>query len=84
MQSVNPIAHGGALAVAAQKYGGTKADWIDLSTGINPVPAPMPTLDPLVWQALPDADLMENCLRAARGFYSLPDSASLVRRGGQR
>jgi cobalamin biosynthesis protein CobC len=73
-----PIAHGGALAAAARKYGGNKEDWLDLSTGINPVPAPLPKLNSSVWQALPDADLMENCLSAARQFYGFPKSASLV------
>jgi cobalamin biosynthesis protein CobC len=73
-----PIAHGGALAAAARKYGGNKEDWLDLSTGINPVPAPLPKLNSSVWQALPDADLMENCLGAARQFYGFPRSASLV------
>jgi cobalamin biosynthesis protein CobC len=78
MQNPNPIAHGGALAAAVKKYGGNKADWLDLSTGINPVPAPLPKLNSSIWQALPDADLMENCLSAARKFYHFPESAALV------
>jgi cobalamin biosynthesis protein CobC len=73
-----PIAHGGALAEAARKYGGNKEDWLDLSTGINPVSAPLPKLDSPVWQALPDVDLMESCLSAARQFYGFHKSASLI------
>ena len=78
MADKGTIAHGGALAAAVQKYGGKKADWLDLSTGINPVSAPLPTLDPYVWQALPDADLMENCLGSARHYYAFTERASLV------
>ena len=43
--------HGGDLDRARALYGG--ADWIDLSTGINRVPYPVPPIDPLAWQALP-------------------------------
>jgi cobalamin biosynthesis protein CobC len=78
MPPASPIAHGGALAAAVKKYGGKKADWLDLSTGINPVSAPLPKLGSSVWQALPDADLMENCLSAARSFYRLSSKAALV------
>ncbi|MGB0128805.1 MAG: threonine-phosphate decarboxylase, partial [Rhodocyclaceae bacterium] len=30
------IEHGGGLAAAARHYGRPVADWLDLSTGINP------------------------------------------------
>jgi cobalamin biosynthesis protein CobC len=78
MADTSTIAHGGALAAAVKKYGGRKEDWLDLSTGINPVSAPLSQLNSSVWQALPDADLMESCLNAARHFYNVPASASLV------
>ena len=29
------IQHGGDIDLAIKKYGGQRADWIDLSTGIN-------------------------------------------------
>ena len=44
--------HGGGLDAAAQRWGGARADWIDLSTGINPVPFPLPALPAAVWMAL--------------------------------
>ncbi|MGB7432288.1 MAG: threonine-phosphate decarboxylase, partial [Ahrensia sp.] len=31
-----PIQHGGGLDRAMARYGGARADWLDLSTGINP------------------------------------------------
>jgi cobalamin biosynthetic protein CobC len=30
--------HGGGLDAAAAAFGGAREDWLDLSTGINPVP----------------------------------------------
>jgi cobalamin biosynthetic protein CobC len=48
------LEHGGNLREAQRHYGG--ADWIDLSTGINPVGYPVPALDPDAWHRLPEAD----------------------------
>lgn len=45
--------HGGDLDRAKRLYGGR--DWIDLSTGINRAPYPVPALDPQAWTALPMA-----------------------------
>ncbi|MFT4961495.1 MAG: cobalamin biosynthetic protein CobC, partial [Paracoccaceae bacterium] len=33
--------HGGGLDGAMAQYSGTRSDWIDLSTGINPLPYPV-------------------------------------------
>ncbi|MDP5360373.1 MAG: threonine-phosphate decarboxylase, partial [Paracoccaceae bacterium] len=32
--------HGGGLDAAIAVHGGTRKDWLDLSTGINPAPYP--------------------------------------------
>lgn len=48
--------HGGKLRAAAQRYGIPLADWLDLSTGINPQPYPIPPIDPACWQRLPEDD----------------------------
>ena len=34
--------HGGGIDGAVARFGGTRGDWIDLSTGINPLPYPLP------------------------------------------
>ena len=78
MTASGTIAHGGALAAAAAKYGGKKEDWLDLSTGVNPVSARIPEISSDIWQALPDADLMESCLNAARQYYGISKRASLI------
>ncbi|MGV8986331.1 MAG: threonine-phosphate decarboxylase CobD [Cypionkella sp.] len=55
--------HGGNLDWAKARYGG--ANWIDLSTGINRVPYPVPVLPPEAFTALPPRSAMEGLLIAA-------------------
>ena len=50
------LEHGGRLRLAARKYGIPLAEWLDLSTGINPDGYPLPPIDPLSWQRLPEDD----------------------------
>ena len=45
--------HGGDLAAARLAYPDAPHPWLDLSTGINPVPYPVPPLPPEAWTALP-------------------------------
>ena len=47
------------LDKAVARFGGKRAQWLDLSTGINPHPYPLPPLDKTVWTALPDKQLTE-------------------------
>jgi cobalamin biosynthetic protein CobC len=54
---VDPIRHGGNLREAARRYGIALADWLDLSTGINPRAYPVPPVPMDAWRRLPeDAD----------------------------
>ena len=59
--------HGGNLDWAQARWGGT--GWIDLSTGINRVPYPVPALPPEAFTVLPRASAMEALLAAARLAY---------------
>ncbi len=72
------ILHGGALDKAIAEYGGARADWIDLSTGINPNSYPVPDILLDVWHRLPDSDLEQRALEAARAYYGVPGNAGLV------
>ena len=67
------VEHGGALARAIAEYGGKPGDWIDLSTGINPNPVPLPDLAPQIWARLPDEDLFEQASDAAAIGYGSAD-----------
>lgn len=60
--------HGGNLDAARTRYGA--GDWIDLSTGINRVPWPIPALPARAWTDLPtraDMDRLAGAARAAWG-----------------
>lgn len=70
--------HGGGLDAAIAQYGGARAGWIDLSTGINPVPYPLPDFTSQDWTALPDRAAQGALTQAARGFWSVPDDAAVL------
>lgn len=70
--------HGGDLDRAIAEYGGTHADWLDLSTGINPVAWPVPPIPAETWHRLPERSLEEYCLDAARAYYGAPDDAAIM------
>ena len=59
--------HGGNIDQARAAYGG--ADWIDLSTGINRVPYPLPALSPEAWTMLPTAEAKAGLIAAARAAF---------------
>ena len=70
--------HGGGLDAAVVRFGGLKANWLDLSTGINPVPYPIPLVDAESWQVLPDQDASKRLEIAARKFWNIPDRVSIL------
>lgn len=70
--------HGGGLDAAIAAHGGARADWLDLSTGINPVPYPLPTLGPDAWTALPDQAALARLISAARSFWGVPEGADIL------
>ncbi len=64
------IHHGGKLREAADEYGIELAQWLDLSTGINPVGWPVPPLDAASWQRLPEE--ADGLVDAAQAYYGAP------------
>ncbi|SDE71291.1 threonine-phosphate decarboxylase CobD [Limimaricola pyoseonensis] len=70
--------HGGGLDAALAEHGGARADWLDLSTGINPVPYPVGDLPFDAWTALPDRAAQERLIAAARRFWRVPESAAIL------
>ncbi|MGA7803421.1 threonine-phosphate decarboxylase CobD [Bradyrhizobium sp.] len=62
--------HGGNLDVAMRRFGGGVDDWIDLSTGINRCPYPVPELQPRHWSALPSRADLDSLHDAARRAYA--------------
>lgn len=70
--------HGGDLSEAMAQFGGAPEAWLDLSTGINPNPYPLPPLPNDVWQRLPSRDNEAALLAAARRAYAVPDDVGIV------
>jgi cobalamin biosynthetic protein CobC len=69
--------HGGDLDRAKAAFGGD--GWIDLSTGINRVPYPVPDLPPRAWTALPTAeDVAALEAAAARAFGTAGEAVALA------
>lgn len=65
------LQHGGQIRAAAARYGIAVEDWLDLSTGINPIPFVPPEIPLAVWARLPqEQDGLEE--EAAR-YYGTPD-----------
>lgn len=80
-KNLNPRAardHGGGVDAAIAAYGGTRGNWIDLSTGINPHPYPIAALSDEDWTALPDHGAFERLSQAARHFWSVPAGAAIL------
>ena len=62
--------HGGNIDGAIARFGGS--DWIDLSTGINRVPYPVPALQPEDWTMLPTQSAKQALLDVAAQTYGCP------------
>lgn len=73
--------HGGNLASARAAYGGE--DWIDLSTGINRRPWPVPPISPQAWTALPTAPAHQALTLAAARAYGADPARILPLAGAQ-
>ncbi|MDA0900880.1 MAG: threonine-phosphate decarboxylase, partial [Proteobacteria bacterium] len=74
--------HGGGIDAATAQYGGARADWLDLSTGINPCPYPIGDLPADVWRALPDQGAETALISAARAFWSVPTYLDILPTNG--
>lgn len=72
--------HGGGLDGAVACFGGARAAWIDLSTGINPCPWPVErvVLPAMSWTALPDRAAMAALEAAARDLWQVPDGMGVL------
>lgn len=73
-----PRDHGGGLDAAIAQWGGARDSWIDLSTGINPTPYPLPVLPAFAWTGLPDANAATALTDAARKLWQVPDDFAVL------
>ena len=74
--------HGGGLDVAISKYGGTREQWIDLSTGINPSSYTIPKIPKHFWNSLPDSKAQKELLIQAGEFWDVPNNSDIMAASG--
>lgn len=84
MTNCADIEHGGALTEACAKYGGSPSEWVDLSTGINPWPYPVPEVTQAAWHRLPERPWLAELADAARHCYGIPDASKVVAAPGSQ
>jgi cobalamin biosynthetic protein CobC len=70
--------HGGNINAARSLFPDAPEPWIDLSTGINPVPYPIGTVAPSAWSRLPEPGDLATLEAAACVAYGAPPAAGLV------
>src|SRR5258708_29179364 len=73
-----PVAHGGDLGVARLLFPGAPEPFIDLSTGINPYPYPIPQLSPDLFTRLPEQGALDGLATIAAQAYGAPSAAHVV------
>lgn len=70
--------HGGRLADARRRFPGAPEPFLDLSTGINPVPYPFDPLPPQAFTRLPEPEDVLALQRAAARAYGVADPAMVA------
>src|SRR5215469_7002179 len=76
--TVAPDDHGGDLASARLMFPGAPEPLIDLSTGINPVPYPLPSIPPHAFARLPEPAALDGFCQTAAEAYGAPSAAHVV------
>lgn len=72
------LVHGGDLSNAIIQYGISFDEWLDLSTGINPIAYPNTAVDATSFKSLPQQSVTEELLNSARAFYDVVSTAGFV------
>jgi cobalamin biosynthetic protein CobC len=78
MNEVASSEHGGDLGTARLLFPDAPEPFIDLSTGINPYPYPIPQLAPDVFTRLPEPAALERLAAVAAEAYGAPSAAHVV------
>ena len=73
-----PLLHGGELSAARRQFPGAPEPFLDLSTGINPNPYPLPPVYPEAFNRLPEGDSIRSLATVAARAYSAPSAACVV------
>jgi cobalamin biosynthetic protein CobC len=72
------LPHGGDVSAARAHFPDAPQPFIDLSTGINPHPYPLPELPPELFARLPQRFALDRLIAAAARFYDAPSAHHLL------
>ena len=72
------VPHGGDLDAARRQFPGAAEPFIDLSTGINPNPYPLPRFPADLFARLPSPEAAEALATIAANAYGAPSAAHVV------
>lgn len=78
-----PVAHGGDLGRVRRRHPNAPQPWIDLSTGINPLPYPVGDLPADAWSRLPSHEAEQTLIAAAAQRYRCPPGQLIAAPGTQ-
>lgn len=78
------IIHGGDLDTARAAFPGAPEPWVDLSTGINPWPYPLPPIPAEAWARLPSRSAETALREAAAACYGAPSPDRVAAAGGSQ
>ena len=73
-----PLIHGGDLNAARRLFPDAPEPFVDLSTGINPNPYPLPQLPARLFARLPDSTALERLAGIAAAAYGAPSAVCVV------
>jgi cobalamin biosynthetic protein CobC len=73
-----PLVHGGDLAAARRLFPDAAEPFLDLSTGINPNPYPLPQLAEEIFARLPEQAALDHLTKIAASAYGAPAPACVV------
>jgi cobalamin biosynthetic protein CobC len=73
-----PLLHGGDLGAFRAQFPNAPEPLVDLSTGINPTPYPLPPLPAALFARLPDAAATADLAAVAASCYGAPSAAHVV------
>jgi cobalamin biosynthetic protein CobC len=71
---LEPLAHGGDIAAARRMFPNAPEPFVDLSTGINPHPYPLPALPSDSFERLPDRASVRRLAAIAASCYGAPSA----------
>ncbi len=78
------IIHGGDLDGARAAFAGAPEPWVDLSTGINPWPYPLPAIPADAWARLPARSAEAALREAAAACYGAPGEETVAAASGSQ